>query len=159
MPADQLQATLLAILDDALGLSGASMGLVQLFNPIYRGLEVVAQRGFKGEFLREIRLVRAGDQSSYARALRLAQRVVIPDIGADPYLGAFATVAKEAGFQSVQSMPIFAPDGRVIGVLSIHFSEVRAGTRELAAELALRAARASAAIDRIPIVRGISSPS
>src|SRR5882672_2198364 len=64
-----LHAALARILDASIELIGADMGNIQIFQPTRDTLEIVAQRGFTGEFLDGFEPVAAGDGTAYGRAL------------------------------------------------------------------------------------------
>lgn len=137
-------------LEHALALAGACMGNVQLIqwddSPT---LEIVAQRGFKEEFLTCFRSVSMIDPSACGRALVSRDRVVIDDVLEDEDYAPFRDVALRAGYRSVQSTLLMSSGGAVYGVLSTHAAEPgRLRERQLAAIQAL-ARRAADAIARL----------
>lgn len=137
-------------LERALALAGACMGNVQLIqwgdSPT---LEIVAQRGFKDEFLTCFRSVSMVDPSACGRALVSRDRVVIDDILEDDDYAPFRDVALRAGYRSVQSTLLMSSGGAVYGVLSTHAAEPgRLQERQLDALQAL-GRRAADAIARL----------
>jgi GAF domain-containing protein len=138
------QRALLEILDEAMKAGHASFGNVQLRNPWTGDLEVVASRGFDGEFLHFFRAVAPDCPSACGRALRLGQRVLVRDVAADPYFTPFLQIARRAGFRSVQSTPLHLSDGRVAGIISTHFKTPRVlsqAASDLLDRCAMKAAR------------------
>lgn len=137
-------------LDRALGLSGACMGNVQLVqwddSPT---LEIVAQRGFKDEFLDCFRSVSMVDPSACGRALASRETVIIDDVLEDGDYAPFRGVATRAGYRSVQSTLLMSSGGAVYGMVSTHAAEPgRPPERQLAALQAL-ARTAADAITRL----------
>jgi hypothetical protein len=114
------------VLDDVIALHGAEYGNVQL--PIGEELAIVAQRGLSADFLKAFWRVRSGDESACGRALRLGVSVVISDIEKDAAFAVFRHDAKRAGFRAVQSTPLRATDGELLGLVSTHFANVHEPT-------------------------------
>lgn len=102
-------------------LLGADMGNVQLLDAERGVLAIVAQRGFRREFLEFFREVSKEDESACGRALRSGERIVIEDVEAHPAYTALRSIARAAGYRAVQSTPLISRDGAVLGVLSTHF--------------------------------------
>lgn len=113
----ELQFELGVLLDSALRISGTHMGNMQLTEPVREALHIVAHRGLNKKFLDRFGVVRIGDESACARALRFRERVVIEDVFADRGYAPFHEVARETGYRAVQSTPIVGEEG-VAGVFS-----------------------------------------
>ena len=58
-----------------------------------------------------------------ARAARMRKQIVVPDIEADPGYAPIRDIAREAGYRAVQSTPLIAAAGELIGVVSAYFRE------------------------------------
>jgi GAF domain-containing protein len=114
------EAAVHTILDDVIRLLGAEYGNVQLSTG--DELVIAAQRGLSADFLKTFRRVKKDDGSACGRALRLGKTVIIRDVENDPEFAAFRPDAKNAGFRSVQSTPLFTRDGNVLGMVSTHFA-------------------------------------
>jgi len=102
-------------------LLGADMGNIQLLDPSRGVLVIAAQRGFEQEFLDFFREVSTADESACGRTLRSGQRTVIEDVETDPPYAPLRSVARAAGYRSVQSTPLIGRDGTPLGMLSTHF--------------------------------------
>lgn len=109
-------------LDRALSATGARMGNVQLARS--DGLHIVAQRGFAQPFLEFFARV-SHDGSACAAAMKQCRRIVVTDVAADPiFAGTVAgSVLKDAHVGAVQSTPLLASSGWVLGVLSTHYED------------------------------------
>jgi len=109
-----------AALDAALGATGAAMGNVQLREPV--GLHIVAQHGFRQPFLEFFACVN-DTHCACGLAMARGRRIVVQDVAADPlFAGTRAgEVIRTAGALAVQSTPLLAGDGELIGVLSTHY--------------------------------------
>ena len=112
--------TIQTILDDVITFHGAQYGLVQL--PVGDDLVIAAQRGFGPQFLRMIRHLKKDNGFSCGRAQRDGQSIVVYDVETDPDYALYRNAVKEAGFRSVQSTPFVTEDGKLIGIVSVHFA-------------------------------------
>ena len=99
----------------------ADMGNVQLLDAERGVLAIVAQRGFRQEFLEFFREVSKEDESACGRVLRSEERIVIEDVETDPGYAALRSIARAAGYRAVQSTPLISRDGALLGVFSTHF--------------------------------------
>jgi len=131
MASAELQPLLVEILDATIELQNADFGNVQLYNPQNRTLQIVAQHGFKPEFMDQFREVR-DDSATCCRALRSGSRVIVEDVQTDEAFKPHLQIAAAAGFRAVQSTPLFSRSGQPLGVISTHFrSPRRPSEREL----------------------------
>jgi PAS domain S-box-containing protein len=119
--ADDLRTALDDVLDNAIVTSGADFGNIQLYNPQIGALEIVAQRGFRQDFLDYFRTVRVDEGSACAQAMQSAERIIIEDVELDPAYKPHRQVAAAAGYRAVQSTPLKNRGGTVLGMLSTHF--------------------------------------
>jgi PAS domain S-box-containing protein len=119
--ADNLSTALDDVLENAIMTSGADFGNVQLYNPQIGALEIVAQRGFRQDFLDYFRMVRVDDGSACAQAMQSGDRIIIEDVELDPAYEPHRQVAAAAGYRAVESTPIKSRGGSILGMLSTHF--------------------------------------
>jgi PAS domain S-box-containing protein len=142
-----LNEGLVEMLRGSIQMMGADKGNVQVIDS--RGaLIIAAQEGFDRPFLEYFKHVSSATNSSCGRALRAGRRIVIEDVEGDEEFGSFRTIALAAGFRAVQSTPLVAHDGKLLGMLSTHFCNVhRPGEHELQI-LDLYARQAAAFIER-----------
>jgi len=126
-------AMLESALDAAIEAARADMGNVQLKRD--DGLYIVAQRGFKEPFLEFFD--RVHDMPS--------ARVVVADIAADPiFAGTEARwLLEAAGVRAVQSTPLIASSGAVLGMLSTHYDHPQAPDESDLQDIDLIARRAA----------------
>ncbi|HZW09841.1 MAG TPA: PAS domain S-box protein, partial [Phycisphaerales bacterium] len=117
----QLGEGLEEILRASIDLLGGDKGNVQLLDAGRRALFIAAQRGFERPFLDHFRAVSADDGSACGRAFRAGRRLVIEDVECDELFASHRPAARAAGFRAVQSTPLLARDGSLVGVLSTHF--------------------------------------
>jgi GAF domain-containing protein len=113
-------AAIETLLKDVVALHGAEFGDVQLVAGA--ALVIVAQHALTWPFLRAFRRVSKSDGSACGRALRLGRTVVIADVARDPEFAAYRHHAEAAGYRAVQSTPIAARNGKVLGVVSTMFA-------------------------------------
>jgi PAS domain S-box-containing protein len=119
--ADDLHTALDDVLENAIRTSGADFGNIQLYNSQIRALEIVAQRGFRQDFLDYFRTVRVDEGSACAQAMQSGARIIIEDVNRDAAYEPHRPVAAAAGYRAVQSTPLKNRGGSVIGMLSTHY--------------------------------------
>jgi GAF domain-containing protein len=127
--------SLLNIVDAAIVECGAIKGNVQLLDKERGALYIAVQRGFDAAFMQLFQFVRVDEPSACGRAFRQRQRVVIQDIMTDLFFAPYVSIARANGFQSVQSTPILANSGNVLGVLSTHFAQANQYSEKMAGPL------------------------
>ena len=121
--ANTLQEGLEHALEGAIDLLGSDMGNIQLLDDDRTVLRMVAQRGFKDDFLKFFAEVSAADDTACGRALRAGSPVVIEDTELDPSSEKFRAVRSAEGYRAVVSAPLMNSRGVVLGMLSVHFRQ------------------------------------
>jgi PAS domain S-box-containing protein len=116
-----LPTALEELLDATIALMGSDMGTIHLFNPRNNTLSIVAQRGFKEDFLEHFRNVTNDDHSACSRAMNERQRVIIEDTQTDPSYASHRSISARAGYRAVQSTPLMSSNRELLGVLSNHY--------------------------------------
>jgi GAF domain-containing protein len=116
-----------AALDAAIELAGADMGNVQLLDETGGGLRIAAQRGFGEPFLRFFEVVRDEAGSVCGRAMARTAPVMVRDVARDPELAGTQAlrILLAAGVRTVHSTPLLDREGALLGMLSVHYREVR----------------------------------
>ena len=117
-----LQSVVDQVLDAIIELQHSDFGNLQLYDSKNHVLEIVAQRGFRQDFLNYFKNVRDCD-ASCGRALRSGRRVIIEDVLVDSLFEPHRAIAASAGFRAVQSTPFVSGNGDALGVISTHFRE------------------------------------
>ena len=113
------------VLSAAIDITDAEMGIVQVFDPRRGVLEIVAQHGFRQDFLDHFREVTAEeDESVCGRALKRRERVVIEDVqsASESLPASYREIAALAGYRAVQSTPLIGRGRELLGMLSTHYS-------------------------------------
>jgi signal transduction histidine kinase/response regulator RpfG family c-di-GMP phosphodiesterase len=149
LSADDLAAALDDVLENAIVTTGADLGNIQLYNPRIGALEIVAQRGFRKDFLDYFRLVRVDEGSCCAQAMQSGARIIIEDVERDPTYERHRQVAAAAGYRAVTSTPLKSRDGNILGMLSTHFRLPRGVSERDQRLLDLYARHAADLIERI----------
>jgi PAS domain S-box-containing protein len=121
LSADDLRTALDDVLENAIVTSGADFGNIQLYDPQAEALVIVAQRGFRPDFLDYFRLVRVDEDSACGQAMQSGQRIIIEDVELAPTYEKHRHVAAAAGYRAVQSTPLKSRSGTILGMLSTHF--------------------------------------
>jgi signal transduction histidine kinase/PAS domain-containing protein len=154
--AEDSQLVLEDLLDAAMAISQADFGNVQILERDTCELRIVAQRGFSDWWIRFWSQCPA-PMGSYTMALAAGERMVIEDVRQSPLFAGTEALAVQlaAGVVAVNSIPIRASSGVVVGVLSTHF-RVPHRPSEHVVRLLERSARRAAdtllhtAIDALP---------
>ena len=117
------QSVLEAGLDAAMEITAAPLGNLQI--RAASGLRIEAQRGFDRPFLEFFGTV-SDDSCACGTAMEQGLRIVVTDVATSPIFSeAGREVMLRADARSVQSTPIVAPDGRMLGIVSTHNTKVR----------------------------------
>jgi signal transduction histidine kinase/ActR/RegA family two-component response regulator len=101
---------------------GARQGAVLLFDPAAPTLSVAASEGLSEPVLQVLAQLRVGD-SAGGLAVQTGGRVVVRDIAHDARYASWRTLARTEGLRAEHSTPLIAPDGQVMGALSVYLSE------------------------------------
>jgi signal transduction histidine kinase len=119
------------IVEAAVAITGSQFGTMQLLCPAddpsgHGGeLQLLAQRGLPPEAVGFWQWVSPAAYSSCTLALKFGQRAIIPDfeewgdISGTPDLQAF----RSAGIRSAQTTPLLSRNGKLLGMISTHWSE------------------------------------
>jgi PAS domain S-box-containing protein len=122
-----LDETLHEILRHALTVYRTGQGLLSVPLEDGTGLSVAASVGFSPELLERIAVVPSGHGAS-GYCLLTRNPVIVEDVETDALYDDFRDFAHLAGFRAVHSIPLTTRDGRLVGVLSIHFPTRRRPT-------------------------------
>lgn len=114
------RAVLDEALEDALSITRADRGNVQIVDPVIGSLRIAAQAGFSDEFLEYFAIV-DGDTSACGRAARQLTQTVIADVNTDPGYAPLRGIAAASGYRAVQSTPLVDLRGHLVGVVSTHY--------------------------------------
>lgn len=118
------QTELPPILDEVLKatmtLQHADLGCVQLYNREQGSLELVAQRGFRANFLPQFRTAH-DDNTICGQALMRRERIIVEDVLNDRRFEPHRFITASAGFRGAQSTPLFSRGGEPLGVISTYF--------------------------------------
>ncbi|MBO9516023.1 MAG: GAF domain-containing protein [Variovorax sp.] len=113
------------ILETAMAIMGADFGSIQMFDPDRDVLRLLAWRNFQPEAAEHWRSVCVETATPCGMALRHQRRIIVPDVRADdaPIDRATRDDFALCGIVAAQSTPLTARDGRLIGMISTHWSE------------------------------------
>jgi hypothetical protein len=119
---NERRSVLCKALEAAIEITEADLGNLQLLDPATGALRIVAQHGFKRDFVEFFDQVHKGE-AACGTALQNAQRIVVENVVRSPiFIGSSSLeVMLDAGAHAVQSTPIVDWSGTVSGVLSTHY--------------------------------------
>ena len=111
------------LLSAAISIVRADRGNVQLVDEESGALKIVAHRGFEPEFLNFFQAV-VDQAAACAAAMRAGQRIIIEDVTSSPLFRNTQAlqVLLNAKVRAVQSTPLMSRQGKVLGMISTHFS-------------------------------------
>jgi PAS domain S-box-containing protein len=146
----ELQPILEEVLEATIALVHADFGNVQLYDLLAGRLKIVAQRGFRQDFIDYFNNVEEG-AGSCGTALQRGERVMVEDVLTDPIFVPHLKIVTAAGYRAVQSTPLMSRSGKLLGMISTHFRQPhRPSERELRF-VDLYARRAAEIIERMRI--------
>jgi len=114
-----------AILDAAVEITDAQRGCILVVDESTNSLQVLAEHGFEQGFLESFKGIYPYNNTTCAIAWKTRERVTVEDVDASPLVCGTPDrdLYIQAGVRAVQSTPILAPSGEVLGVLSTHYGE------------------------------------
>lgn len=115
---DNVQSLLEQALAAAIEISEADMGNIQFLDAASDSLKIVAHQGFEQPFLDFF-----SQDGICGSAMKQGQRILVEDVRQSPiFSGTRAQrILLEAGVRAVQSTPLLARSGRLVGMLSTHY--------------------------------------
>ncbi|MBV8761575.1 MAG: GAF domain-containing protein, partial [Deltaproteobacteria bacterium] len=123
-----------AILDAAMALMRSEFASLQMLVPERNELLLLAHKGFHPDSARHWEWVRADDASTCGVALERGEPVVVRDIEEFDRAAGTEDLAsyRRCGIRAIQSTPLIARNGRVVGMISTHWRDPHEPTeREL----------------------------
>jgi hypothetical protein len=111
------------ILDAAIEIAGADMGIMYRFDEERDCLGLVASQGFSDTLLKHFAVVRRDANTTSAAAFALRTRVVVNDVSTNPLFRGSSELdaLRELGVAAAHSTPIIGASGRLWGVFTTHF--------------------------------------
>lgn len=119
-----LRDVLVACID----LMGAQKGNVQLYDDAVQALTIRTQVGFGSEFLEYFRLVPVGRDCGCGQALERRERIVVEDAFESMDYKELREPYRRENLKACISTPLLGCDGRLYGMLNVHFKERRRPT-------------------------------
>ena len=110
------------VLEASMAMLNADFGNVQLYDPGSRALKIVAQRGFKQDFLDYFDNVPEGTACCGA-ALEGRECIIVEDVLTDPVFAQHLPIVNAAGYRAVMSKPLIGRGGELLGIISTHFRQ------------------------------------
>jgi len=121
----ELQEVLDNLLQHAMMMCGTKAGTLQLVNETNNTLEFAASFGLSDEFINHFRIVTCDDGSVCGRALKKKETIYIDDLTTDKSFAKHLNLALQNKIISVQSTPLISGSGKIVGIVSVHFSTRR----------------------------------
>src|SRR4051812_32388998 len=120
------QPALQAILETLVEVHSADFGLLSLYDAASDCLTPNASVGFDATALEAVaRVVPGPKDGACGSAFATKARAVIQDVEVDDRFECYRGLAQAVGFRAVHSTPIVDRRGEAVGVLSVHFRDVR----------------------------------
>lgn len=117
----------------AVSLMRSDFASMQMLDTDRDALRLLAHRGFTREAVEAWTWIAPDTASACSAARRVRARVMIPDVEASRLLSSAIETYRRAGIRAVQSTPLLARDGELVGMLSTHWRRVhRPSDRECA---------------------------
>jgi signal transduction histidine kinase/ActR/RegA family two-component response regulator len=122
------------LVDAATLVMRSDFGSMQRYDEERNQLELIAHRGLNDEAVQFWKWVHAGRACTCGRALVVSGRVIVPDFELCEFIeGSEDLIAfRKAGARSAQSTPLLTRNGRLVGMLTTHWTRKhQPGEREL----------------------------
>lgn len=116
-----LKPVLTEFVDEAIAVTNADFGNIQLLDPKSGDLQIAAHRGFPQWWLEFWNSVTKG-RGSCGTALQSGERVIVEDVENSPiFAGTALDMQLKAGVRAVQSTPLVSRSGKIFGMFSTHY--------------------------------------
>jgi PAS domain S-box-containing protein len=127
----ELSSLLDEVLEGTISIQNSDFGCLQIYNPLTRSLQIVAQRGLGSDFLKHFDDCRE-ETTICGHSLLHRERVVVPDVSLDSVFLTDQEAAVSAGYRAIQATPLISHKSESLGVISTYFREPhRPSEREL----------------------------
>jgi PAS domain S-box-containing protein len=145
------------VLNAAIELMSADMGSMQVFHPERGELRLLVERGFHPESTAYWQWVRLDSGSTCGMALSAGCRVIVPDIEAcEAMVGTDDLDAyRRSGIRAVQSTPLVARSGHLLGMISTHWRKPHRPTEHELQPLDVLARQAADLIERNEVEKAL----
>jgi PAS domain S-box-containing protein len=145
------------VLDAAVDLMSADMGSMQVFRSERGDLRLLAQRGFHPRSAAYWEWVRLDAASTCGMALSAGCRVVVEDTEACEAMVGTADLDayRRSGIRAVQSTPLLARSGRLLGMISTHWRKPHRPTERELQPLDVLARQAADLIERNEVEKAL----
>ncbi|MCC2962873.1 PAS domain-containing protein [Massilia sp. IC2-278] len=127
IPGQRPEALYDAILDAALSLAQADAATIQLLDPGGGRLRLIAARNIHPQSAAFWHEVDTGHATACGRSVAERRRAVVEDTDTDPAMAGTADLEelRRSGIRAIQSTPLSARSGRLIGLISTHWRQPR----------------------------------
>jgi len=114
------------LVDAATLVMRSDFGTMQRYDEERQQLELIAHRGLTAEAVEFWRWVHSGRACTCGRSLEVSGRVIVPDFEQCAFIeGSEDLIAfRQAGVRSAQSTPLLTRDGRLVGMLTTHWTRI-----------------------------------
>ena len=148
--ADNIQVLYDRILDTAMSIMQADFACIHILSPGKRLLRLLGHRGLNPRAAQFWARVGPDSVSSYAMALGIQERIIVPDVLASGALQGSQDlrIFVQNGIRAVQTTPLISRSGKLLGMLSTHWRECHDPTNHELRALDLLARQAADLIDR-----------
>ncbi|HET9745588.1 MAG TPA: GAF domain-containing protein [Chitinophagaceae bacterium] len=110
------------LLQQAMMMCGTKAGTLQLLNEKNNTLEITTSFGLSDEFVSHFKVVTCEDGSVCGRALAKGATIVIDDLSTDRAFARHLNLALQNNIRAVQSTPLITSNGKIVGMISVHFT-------------------------------------
>ena len=138
------------ILDSAIAIMRSDMASLQIVEEDHDALRLLAFRGFDADFGTVFELVRSDSLTSCSVARRVGHRIVVPDVETCDFLVGTPALEdlRRTGIRAMQSTPLVARSGRLLGMISTHWRQPHEPTERDLRLLDLLARQAADVMER-----------
>jgi GAF domain-containing protein len=110
------------LLQQAMMMCGTRASTLQLINETNNTLEITASFGLSDEFISHFNITTCEDGSICGRALAKGATIFIGDLTTDRAFARHLNLALQNNIRAVQSTPLITSSGKIVGMISVHFT-------------------------------------
>lgn len=136
--------------DVAMAIARSQKAHLQVLDPTAGRMVIAAHRGFSRSCLEFFATIDVRDDSACAAAMRERTQIVVADVGDSALFAGQASqrVLLDDGIRGLQTTPLIASSGRVVGLVSTHFTSPWSGDAPVMHRMTLLARQVADYLER-----------
>lgn len=112
-----------ALLLKAMNIQNASLGSLQISNPLTKCLQLLHHHGLTSAFVKLHENITSSSDTVCAKTYRMANSLMIAEIDTDVFFKRTTKSGEENNFKALHCAPIFSKANEVIGIMTTYYND------------------------------------